>query len=140
MGGNLFYNVMHQDGLGLQETRVGAGRLVQSAGFISPYCRRGARGGGWVTATLGGGEAELRGRCGTTPPTEPSVGRVLWEGHHTGEEEGRQEERVASSGEDVLVSRIFPQAVAILNLPPPAACIESEEHCSSAISLTYLCC
>jgi len=139
MGGNLFYNVMHQDGLGLQETRVGAGRLVQSAGFISPYCRRGARGGGWVTATLGGGEAELRGRCGTTPPTEPSVGRALWEGHHTGEE-GRQEERVASSWEDVLVSRIFPQAVAILNLPPPAACIESEEHCSSAISLTYLCC
>jgi len=140
MGGNLFYNVMHQDGLGLQETRVGAGRLVQSAGFISPYCRRGARGGGWVTATLGGGEAELRGRCGTTPPTEPSVGRALWEGHHTGEEVGRQEERVASSGEDVLVSRIVPQAVAILDLPPLASCIESEEHCSSAISLTYLCC
>ena len=68
------------------------------------------------------------------------MGRALWEGHHTGEE-GRQEERVASSGEDVLVSRIFPQAVAILDLPPLAACIESEEHCSSAISLiTYLCC
>jgi len=36
---------------------------------------------------------------------------------------------IVGSGEDVLVSRLFPQAAAILNLPQLAACIEGEEHC-----------
>lgn len=130
MDGNLFYSVMDQDGLGLQETRVGVGRVCAVSGFLSAPTVAGELGAGagsllrWAVARL---------NCVALlvwhpAPTEPSVGKALWEDHHTGEE-GQEEERGAGAREDVLVSCLFPQAAASLELLPLSACIEGEEHC-----------